>query len=289
MTGLVEQLQADALDQSIPVSTLLGKVKICAAKLGLDDALEWVDHELNGYFKVHADTLPDYRKGHGTPKAQDQFGNWRPIQISDEWLEANLSETFLREPVSNYEELLRHESRVFEMPIDTGIANTLADAYNLPITAMRNTIPRGIIHGVVQKVRNMTLDWGLELSRAGIHGEGLSFTASEREKATVSNITIGALHGNFNTGNASGAGAQINQQAHLSNDLPAIRDLIAAVQSQVQDVAARSAMVAAAQEIANARSKPSLLAGYERLVSAAANHMSVIAPFLPALGTMLAS
>ena len=35
MASLIEQIQRDALDRTVPVSTLLRRVKLAAAKLGL--------------------------------------------------------------------------------------------------------------------------------------------------------------------------------------------------------------------------------------------------------------
>ncbi|MBA4043590.1 MAG: hypothetical protein C0471_04105 [Erythrobacter sp.] len=63
MVGLVEELQRDALDTNVRVDQLLRKVKLAAVKLGLSDALLWVDEELNGY--QDREELPDYRKTRG--------------------------------------------------------------------------------------------------------------------------------------------------------------------------------------------------------------------------------
>jgi hypothetical protein len=57
MPTIVEQIQRDALDTTIPVSTLLRRVKLAAAKLGIPSVESWVDAELNGYTA----SVPDYR------------------------------------------------------------------------------------------------------------------------------------------------------------------------------------------------------------------------------------
>lgn len=290
MSGLVEQLQSNALDQQVPVSTLLGKVKICAVKLGLDDALVWVDRELNGYFKVHEDEMPDYRKGWGSPLARDEYGHWLPAQISDPTANEAASHVAFREPVANYETLLLDGgSGHLQIDVDPEITRLIAETFRSPITGLRTAIARGSLHAIVNKVRNLSLDWALELSRAGITGEGLSFSANERERATVAHITIGTFNGSFNTGDASGEGAQISQQTHFSNDTAVIQELIAAITNGVSSASERKVMIEAAQEIAAAKDKPSLVKAYERLLGAAANHMTVLAPFLPQIGAMLAS
>lgn len=117
----------------------------------------------------------------------------------------------------------------------------------------------------------------------------MSFTADERSRASGAHISIGTFQGTFSTGDASGAGASISQSyTAVTNDVPAIAELIAAVQAKVSESVVREAIVKAAQDIASAPDKGTMVKAYERLLSAAANHMTVIAPFLPALGQMLA-
>lgn len=46
MVSLVEQIQADALDRTVPVTDLLRKAKVVAIKLDLPDLLAWSEAEL---------------------------------------------------------------------------------------------------------------------------------------------------------------------------------------------------------------------------------------------------
>jgi AbiTii len=287
--GLIEQLQSDALDHDVPVSTLLGKVKVCAARLALADALAWVDAELNGY-DCDGDDLPAYRRSQGITKAQDRYGRWVPMQFDDSNMARKISTIYFVEPVSSYEELLRSDSNTFAVRVDEGLVNALGSAFGVDIVAMQNIFSRSAIASIIQRVRNLVLDWSLELARAGITGDGMSFSANERKRADSAHISIGTFTGSFNTGDAAGAGATICQSySATANDIPAIIDLIAAVRANVTEASERDAIVDAATQIAEARDKPTMLKGYERLLSAAANHMTIITPFLPAIGQMLAS
>lgn len=65
MANIIEELQAEAVDQSTSVSSLLRKVKYVAAKLDLKETTDWADHELKGY----SSAVPDYRVIHGKPKS----------------------------------------------------------------------------------------------------------------------------------------------------------------------------------------------------------------------------
>jgi hypothetical protein len=60
--SLVEQLQADALDCTVPVTGLLRKAKAAAVKLRRTDLTQWIENELSGY--KARDDLPPYRVLH---------------------------------------------------------------------------------------------------------------------------------------------------------------------------------------------------------------------------------
>src|SRR5215510_7491579 len=76
MPSIMEEIQKDTLDHNVPVSVLLRKVKLAAAKLGLPTVEGWVDKELKGY--SGGDEVPDYRKVTGTPVARGVIGGFEP-------------------------------------------------------------------------------------------------------------------------------------------------------------------------------------------------------------------
>lgn len=158
MAGLVDQLQSDALDHTVPVSTLLRKVKVCAAKLGLDDALSWVEEELSGYTGP-ASELPDYRQSIGTTMAQDQYARWVPFGIAESNFADSVAEVHFREPVSSYEAMLATESSTFDLPIDNELVRLLNQTFNVNMVAMRNKVSRGHLVRIVEEVRTLVLDW----------------------------------------------------------------------------------------------------------------------------------
>lgn len=287
MTGLVEQLQSDALDHTVPVSTLLRKVKVCAAKLGLDDALAWVTQELNGY-TCPSNEMPDYRQGFGSTMCQDQYGRWVPFVLDRaDWADTIASIDF-REPVSNYEDMLRTDGTTFDLPLDNELLVLVNNLTPSPIIGLRNKIARGHIHRIVERVRTMVLDWALELARRGITGDGMSFSASERARANEAHISIGTFTGSFNTGDATGDGASISQITTFAPDNSVFQELTAAIRNEIRDEIERDALLEAASQMSKAKDKSNYLARYERFLAVAANHMTVVAPFLPALASMAA-
>jgi hypothetical protein len=196
MTGLVEQLQADAVDPNVPVSTLLRKVKVAAVKLGRSDTLQWVQNELEGYASI--DDLPEYRKGSGNTVAWNPYHGWQHIHFPNAGIADAISKVAFFEPIANYEAALAGENDGFKIPLSNEIVSTINESLNVPVPRISNSIPRGLLVRIVERVRDLVLNWALELQRIGITGDGLGFTASERQAAQGAHISIGTFHGSFN-------------------------------------------------------------------------------------------
>lgn len=109
----------------------------------------------------------------------------------------------------------------------------------------------------------------------------------------TSHISIGSMSGgNLNTGEVSGTNARLVQGGddRSSNnvvDRSVFRDLQTAVSEQVADASSRDAILAAARAMEDAGDGADKLGAYQRLMNAAADHMTVIGPFLPALSSLL--
>jgi AbiTii len=73
--GLVSEIQRDALDPSVKVSTLLRKVRLAAAKLNLTTVEGWVEKELKGY----PDEVPEYRQTRGQVRYWNPHHGWQPV------------------------------------------------------------------------------------------------------------------------------------------------------------------------------------------------------------------
>ncbi|HKD31041.1 MAG TPA: hypothetical protein VKC66_34680 [Xanthobacteraceae bacterium] len=75
LPSIIEQIQRHALDHSVPISALLRRVKLAAAKLGLGAVEDWVDQELQGY----TSDVPEYRVLQGQPMVRNPYSGWSPI------------------------------------------------------------------------------------------------------------------------------------------------------------------------------------------------------------------
>jgi len=207
MAGLIEEIQRDAFDQKIPVSALLRKVKAAASKLNLPPAEKWVEQELHGY----KEAPPGYRELQGKPKALNPYRGWIPIIFADERMNEMLASCTVRQSVASLEALIeQNEGSYVQFPIPTGMILELNKAMDINFGTMSVHISTSQIHGLLDAVRNLVLEWALKLERAGISGEGMSFNSDEKRLAntasTTFNIgTIGSMVGNLGSQNSSGA------------------------------------------------------------------------------------
>ena len=218
MSGLIEEIQRDAFDETVPISRLLRKVKAAASKLSLPPTEKWVEQELSGY---HEDP-PQYRKLTGKPQALNPYQGWVPIMMATDSDNKLISDVTVRQSVASLEALLAdNETSFVQFPLPTSFIRMLNKTADFPVGTMAVHIATSQVHGLLDAVRTLALEWALSLERAGIKGEGVSFNSEEKKLATASTIfnigSIGSMVGNLGIGNASGAisstgisGQQIN-------------------------------------------------------------------------------
>lgn len=190
MARLVEEIQRDALDANVRVSTLLRKVKLAAAKLDLPFIEAWVETELNGY----SGDIPSYRRFKGVPKAHNPFNGWIAIEAPAEIYEA-ISTTSTSQSVAQLEDLLRDDnSKTFHTPMNRGVIDALNKGANVRLGQMSVFVSRSDLAGILDRVRNLVLDWAIALEKSGIKGEGMSFSSEEKSAAQRdASITIGSV------------------------------------------------------------------------------------------------
>ncbi len=189
MSGLVLELQRDALNNSFDISNLLRKAIVISKKLGVDIVENWLDQELNGYYIAEND-LPDYREVHGTLKVDNPIRGLIPFRVNDSELEDFLSSRRIGQPISELESLVKSDkSGYLTLRFPSNIKEDLMKGMRLP---MEPILQVGInqIHGVLDCLRSKILDWALELEQKGIIGEGMTFSTDEKKAAESITYTI---------------------------------------------------------------------------------------------------
>jgi hypothetical protein len=240
MASLVEQLQAEAMDLSVPVVTLLLKTKALATKLDLQELLEWANREISGY--AQTDDIPPYRMVQGEYKAWNPYHGWQPILFPKSVkIPATRGVTSAIGEIEGYSPVKGEGVAVSIRPEEKA---HLVAALQFPtdVVWLANSAN---VQDIPGKVRNLILEWSLKLEKLGIKGEGLTFSPVEKTKAESSSITIGSIH-NFagNIGQDAGQSSiQATQASTSFLDLDTIRALAAQINEHANELPTQSSSV----------------------------------------------
>ena len=181
---LVLQLQAKALNSSSPIADLLVRAKVVATKLGLDDALNWIRQEMDGYQCAAAD-LPSYRVLYGRPQFFNPARGWCPIICREDNAEELYSRSPVFQPAATIEKMIHGEgSGTYRLPHP----HILRESVSRDVGFQTHTsvcLAGAQLWGVVQKVRELVVDWTLDLEKSGVIGDGISFTVEEKSVAST--------------------------------------------------------------------------------------------------------
>lgn len=192
MASLIEQLQADALERSVPITDLLRKAKIAAVKLGSADFAAWIERETAGY--VHGEDVPPYRKLYAEFKFRNPVRGWCPIVPGGH-------ERIIRQSIGEISALLDGPSDAsFGMSVGPEVIAAVSKDLGFNVD-VKSWVSRAALENIVEAVRDAVLDWALKLEAAGVRGDKLSFSAVETARAQSVSIHIGSI------GHATGLGA----------------------------------------------------------------------------------
>jgi AbiTii len=190
--SLIEQLQAEATQRSVPITDLLRKAKLAGAKLGRIDLIAWVDHELSGYLDIAGSELPTYRQVKGEIKFRNPYKGWQSVGLHVEM-------PFVH-PIGEIVGLISNDSGYVMASVPTEFADKIRRELGVNVD-VRFHASCSAFEAVVEGIRNAVLDWAVKLELAGVRGDGISFSPAEAQRAQSVNINIGSI------GNAVGLGA----------------------------------------------------------------------------------
>ena len=117
--GLLAQIEADLLDDRVPLSSLLQRCIVLSGQAGEQELRDWARWELNGYADVG--TVPDYRHVHSPVMAVvTNNAGYNPItqRVRDEVFGPQIRD-IIREVVGDIEDAI--------IPFGTGMLEELAD------------------------------------------------------------------------------------------------------------------------------------------------------------------
>jgi hypothetical protein len=163
---LIRKLQAEAANPDASVTNLLRMAKIAATKLNLKDALVWIDRELNGYMDLKVEDLPPYRRPMGIPEGYNPVHGWQPIQFQSRKTADIYSQANIGIALGAIEKSVGDRTEGgYAVPYGPEEKIAIQKSLTFPMD-VRITIQRAQLWDIVEQVRNLILNWFLELERA---------------------------------------------------------------------------------------------------------------------------
>lgn len=195
MSGIVLELQREALDKTVHVSDLLRKSLLVARKLKVNDFESWILSELNGY--PNNSSIPEYRWLYGEIKVFNPYnGAWLPIMFQESQSEIYLSLTKrpCNQAIVEIDNLIsKTKNGHLGMPFSTEIQAKLMKSINYFESPPVLIVPESQLHGIIDTVRTTIIEWALRLEEEGIMGENLSFSDEDRKAASHIVINVGSM------------------------------------------------------------------------------------------------
>lgn len=183
MSGIVLELQQEALSKDANIEFLLRKAYVIAKKLKLKEFEDWIQLEQNGYGSREA---PEYRYVQGQIKARNLYYGWIPVVLSSE-IEKVISNVPVKEALSGLIDLYKSDNEFLVFNMNADCNQSLSKLIDFD-TVFCVQFGKNQIYRIISTVQNKILDWALLLEENGIVGEKLSFTKEEIKRAEQSSI-----------------------------------------------------------------------------------------------------
>ena len=230
--SIVLQLQSLASDPNSNIEELLNKSLLVARKLKIKEFRKWCELELEGYEK---NTLPEYRKFRGQLKVFNPYHGLQTFIIPDD-LDEVVTSISINLSVGEINNLLKQDGDSFENVISNQAKRQLMSLQGGYDLEPRVIFKRSQLLGITSKVRNIILNWSLQLEEDGLLGKGLKFSDKEKEAAmSVNHFNIQNLQGV--AGTISGGTINQNNQINIKEmDFDSLAKYLAANNIAFSDI-----------------------------------------------------
>ena len=296
--SLLREIQSAAIDSSVPLTSLLRKCKVLAARLGNEEFKSWIDNELNGY--KSKEDLPKYRvltvnsKGHFSGPFQSGLRNADiPMSCMPEKFRESLSHSYMMSPVAALESLVDgNDSGTLTEPWNPDIVAHFGDNIYEDMNCMQawKVIPTSALVAALDTIRTRVLNFALEIEAEAPEAGEAPANSSPVPQDRVQQIFNTYITGNVQ--NLANASPGAHQNATYNEQNPELfRNLLNAIDRSSADTTVKAAATDSVRSMANATSPTSFRSAYLQFVSATADHMQVLgaalSPYLPTLAAML--
>lgn len=226
MSSLVLELQQEAMDSSNGAADLLRKVLVVASKLGQGELRLWATNELSGYSDSSLDykqmkEMAPYRCMNAQIMARNPVRGWVPVMFEEAELEGLLSQAWNLQPVSELEHTIKDikPDAILSIPFPPDVLNKVFSqhaGYRMGIIPQQVVQPSQI-RGILDAIRNVVLNWSLKLEEDGILGDGMTFSAKEKNVASRNTYHIQNFNGIL--GEVNGGNIQVGDFNRLRSTL----------------------------------------------------------------------
>ena len=220
MSILVE-IQNDLVNDSAALTNTLRKSKILAARLNFPEFREWVDAELGGYSDT--EQLPQYRRFPATSRGtyMGPFGHSLRGQIVPTYGLTGTVKDFaenllVHHGVGELEDMLNSGTETFQIlwPHEYVALSQEATRFNDEtfLFSAYKVIPRGLLAGVLENIKNKLLDFALALGEHQVDGSNPLDQSTQAEARNIFHVTIYGDHNTVATGeNVQQTTSQVQQ------------------------------------------------------------------------------
>lgn len=232
MAKMVEELQRECLNNSIPCSELLLKAYAIARKLNNAEMVEFCKNEIDGY-QDNSERIPSFRI--------IEIALWalKGIKWTSVIAPCNsyLSRHDVTQSIRELEILCSQKKDHFSVKLSAEQVDILRKACRDPyISDGQKRVAAYKFEGIISKVRKTILDWVLELNDADALEENADFGSDKNDKTqntTVINIS-GPINGANIVGSMTNSSATINNNGKI--DFESLRQLVEQIRNELGKV-----------------------------------------------------
>jgi hypothetical protein len=233
MDSLVIQLQRECLDPNISTLDIMRKALVVARKLNVADFHKWVSKEIEGYNL--GDEAPDYRMIHGEIKAWNPYRGWIDVVMGDPKVKEALSVRAIGQPIGELDTLVKSSGGGtihISFPPQTELALMKGSSVHLKSSLH---VSGAALKGIIDRVRDIVLNWCLDLEAKGVLGEGMTFSEKEKKTASEANYHV-HYHGNVGTSQVQQGTVDSSQAISTQIDLGGVKSFVTELRSHLSEL-----------------------------------------------------
>lgn len=283
--SIVLELQKELLDNTAPLSQLIIKAWVVAKKLKLEDDAEQFRKEFDGYSDY--ENVPDYRQAKGKLQ-RCSFSTWKDVDkdghsVSDNFKSSNDTPAVnipftIRKSIRNLEKELQSTYDITEMIKFYDVPYKITkdrSFYDKEREQYRCVYNPAIHSDILHEIKIKLIEWTMSLSENGILGNDMSFEEDEKEMAKQ------IIHAGGNVVLQNYPNNSPQTVSFNTNQLEIFDRLLKAVEA----IENNEEMIKSIENMREAVSQQdaSFKTAYNKFMEAAANHMTVLLPFIQEL------